>query len=382
MGRTLRRAQLVGGARWIDDQTVQVRLDLSARVVADAVMQLAGAYQRQTGIPPQKIAEATRAWSDRTLTATGLSTGVVSSSAVVVPVRPARTRVAGAEAGSAAESSADGAVGGETASGHDAGVAVDGGVVPPESIEAAKSEAAESLMAALSRAELPGGRSVRELVRLPGVRDALAVHVRARPLRERQRLSDGSVRVVVQLDAARVVEVVRSAAVAANEPWIPTDEATWSAWGRVLAGAVPAEVEGVLPAADFRDLLTRVSVDAPPGWVEQPLEAEGSSGGLATKLLTARQAEVTALRELREALQSLPVGESVSLGQLARRTPLYAGVVDRAMSRARVIRVDYFEDGSATVRVRTDPRLMWQDVLATHAAIRSLAGDDMAGRGR
>lgn len=372
MNRTLQRAQMVGGARVIDSETVQVRLDISGRVVADAIMQLAGAYQRQTGRSPQAIAEATRAWSDRTLTATGLSTGVVSSAGVVTPVRPPRSRAESLRPDVGLDSAA------ETAA---SGVLVDGGVVAPEALEAAQRAAAESVLAALSAATLPDGRSGRELTRLVRVRDAVTLHVTARTPRERQRLSDGSVRVSVPLDGARLAEVVRSAAVASNEPWVPTDEASWRAWSAVLQAVVPSEVEGVWSSAS-KDAVGVVVALEPPAWADGLLDAEGTAAGVGSKLQTARQAETAALRSLRSAVERLPLSPEVTLGEAARRSPMYAAVLERAMSRARVTRVEYFEDGSASVRVATDGRVLWQDVLSTDALLQRPGGRGDGAPGR
>ncbi|MFN4244201.1 MAG: hypothetical protein ACK4PI_13300 [Tepidisphaerales bacterium] len=368
MNRTLQRAQMVGGARVIDSETVQVRLDISGRVVADAIMQLAGAYQRQTGRSPQAIAEATRAWSDRTLTATGLSTGVVSSAGVVAPARPLRTRAESVGPEGGAETAAS-------------GVLVDGGVVAPEALEAAQRAAAESALAALSAATLPDGRSGRELTRLVRVRDAVTLHVMARTPRERQRLSDGSVRVTVPLDGARLVEVVRSAVLASNEPWVPTDEASWRAWSGVLQGVVPSEVEGVWSSAS-KDAARVVVALEPPAWADGVLDAEGTAAAAGSKLQTARQAESAALRSLRSVVERLPLSPEVTLGEAARRSPMYATVLERAMSRARVTRVEYFEDGSASVRVATDGRVLWQDVLSTNALLQRPGGRGDGAPGR
>lgn len=362
MMATLQRAQLVGGVRSLDANTAQVRLDITGRVVADALMQIAGAYQKQTPHSPRFIAESTRAWSDQTFTATGLSTGVVLGSSTYDP-RLVRRSVANAGHGS---------TGGT-------GIVVTGGVVAPQAVEAAKRSASGVLLTAISMVELPGGGSTRDLIRLPVVRDAVTAHVLARPMREVERRDDGEVRVVVTLEGGAVAEVVRSSAIASRDPGVPVEEATWTRWREAIASAVPGEVEGVfrLPTAGAggagRDRVA-FAADQPPAWVSETVEAEASASDRGSKLMTARAAESNAVRALSARVGGLRLAEDLSLAEAARREPRYAEVVDRAVARARVFRVEYFEDGSVTVRMTTDPRLIWQDVLGVRSVVESLGG--------
>src|SRR5687767_1294368 len=43
LGRVLRRAEQIGGTRWLDDQTCQVRMELPGAAVADVLVQIAEA---------------------------------------------------------------------------------------------------------------------------------------------------------------------------------------------------------------------------------------------------------------------------------------------------------------------------------------------------
>lgn len=356
---TLQRAQLVGGVRSLDANTAQVRLDITGRVVADALMQIAGAYQKQTPHSPRFIAESTRAWSDQTFTATGLSTGAVLGSSAYDPrlVRRSVPNTGPASTGGT-------------------GIVVTGGVVAPEAVEAAKRSAAGVLLTAISTVELPGGGSTRDLVRLPVVRDAVTAHVLARPMREVERRDNGEVRVVVTLEGGAVAEVVRSSAIASRDPGVPVEEATWSRWREAIASAVPGEVEGVfrLPATGAGRERVVFAADQPPAWVSETVEAEASASDGGSKLMTARAAESNAARVLSVRVGRLMLAEGLSLAEAARREPRYAEVVERAVARARVFRVEYFEDGSVTVQMTTDPRLIWRDVLAVRSVVESLGG--------
>src|SRR5690242_8271945 len=69
--KTLRRAQRVGGARWIDDQTCQVRLELGGDRVADALVEIAEKHADTSPIPADAIRQKLKSWDDRTFVATG-----------------------------------------------------------------------------------------------------------------------------------------------------------------------------------------------------------------------------------------------------------------------------------------------------------------------
>ena len=50
--KTLQRAQMIGGPRWLDDQTCQVRLEISGTRVAAALVQIANVNASKSPIAP------------------------------------------------------------------------------------------------------------------------------------------------------------------------------------------------------------------------------------------------------------------------------------------------------------------------------------------
>src|SRR2546426_328967 len=51
LARVLRHAQQIGGARWLDEKTCQVRLELSGDDVADLLVSIAQDKPRDVGLP-------------------------------------------------------------------------------------------------------------------------------------------------------------------------------------------------------------------------------------------------------------------------------------------------------------------------------------------
>ncbi|MGB7157811.1 MAG: hypothetical protein WBD40_07080, partial [Tepidisphaeraceae bacterium] len=71
---TLRRAEQIGGPRWVNE-TCQVRLEISGTRVASALVQIAAAKPEWSPIPPDVLAVKLKDWNKRTFSATGSSTG-------------------------------------------------------------------------------------------------------------------------------------------------------------------------------------------------------------------------------------------------------------------------------------------------------------------
>ena len=69
-------AQMIGGPRWLDDQTCQVRLEISGTRVAAALVQIANVNATKTPIAPDLLAGRLKEWDNRTFSATATSTGL------------------------------------------------------------------------------------------------------------------------------------------------------------------------------------------------------------------------------------------------------------------------------------------------------------------
>src|SRR4051794_12674419 len=53
LDKTLQRAQMIGGPRWIDDHTCQVRLEISGPRVANALVSIASTKPKKSPIAPE-----------------------------------------------------------------------------------------------------------------------------------------------------------------------------------------------------------------------------------------------------------------------------------------------------------------------------------------
>ena len=71
--QTLHRADQIGGPRWIDDQTCQVKLAIESERVRQALIKIAEESGRTSPLPPEAIEAKLRIWDGRMFTATGTS---------------------------------------------------------------------------------------------------------------------------------------------------------------------------------------------------------------------------------------------------------------------------------------------------------------------
>ncbi len=102
------------------------------------------------------------------------------------------------------------------------------------------------------------------------------------------------------------------------------------------------------------------------GWMSEPLQAEGSASNTAGKLRAAREAEQTAQQSLRKKILSLKIDESTTIEQAISTNPNLNKAVDRAITRAKVYQVDYNPDGSVVTRVTLDPNELMDELNGSH----------------
>ncbi len=105
-------------------------------------------------------------------------------------------------------------------------------------------------------------------------------------------------------------------------------------------------------------------VNRPPRWVYRQLDAQGTAVWAGSKLRTARQAENAANVRLRAQLESLPLDNSLTVGQLSHSDARAQNAIEHAMDRSQLYKVDYHEDGSVTAFVSLEPSNLWGEIAS------------------
>jgi hypothetical protein len=109
-------------------------------------------------------------------------------------------------------------------------------------------------------------------------------------------------------------------------------------------------------------LPTTVLPLAPPDWVDQQLQAQGSARGEGSRLKLARAAEAKAAADLRNQFLALHIDDHTTLGDAAKADAELDKAIDRSLLQAKTFHVDYLSDGSVNVRVSLDLQDAWDEL--------------------
>ncbi len=330
--KTLCRAQQIGGPRWLDDQTCQVRLEIEGTRVAQTLAQIAASNPRTSPVAADMLAARLQNWDQRTFTATGTSTGAKA----IDWARPPRDGDAWANVSDDARKQA---------------------------VVAAKANAISNVMESVKTISLGNDKTVAQQIERKEVRDAMEQWLAGRPVTQVEFREDRQVRLTLAAPGGELFEAFRASV---SKDALPQDEAgierirsefvsrvsSSSGRGTAIGGDQPKAPAIRLP-------------ETPPDWTNSQLDAEGESPASNTGLKAARGAEADAIAKLRAKIDTLVLTKGLTLGDAAKQDPNLAHALDRAASRARISKMDYQSDGSARVRVVIDLRYVWNEIRSS-----------------
>ncbi len=338
----LAAARPLGGPRWVDEQTCQVQVVVPGSAVADAV---AGLVPHRPGGRPDALSAELSKWRRTAFSATG------SSVAGGTAVEQARPRGSG---------------------GAWAGVGDDD---RRRTVAAAQADAVRRALDDLHRVADPlplgGGVRVGEVLARPAVAARVRAFLDAQPVTHIDFLDDRTVSLSVSVDPPGLARTVQRAVADDRPAASAATAADWTRFRRALerslvpavtgtAAVVPA---GLVPAGGAAVPVVALPLE-PPGWVGDRLDAEGTAPAAAgaDRLKQAGLAEAAAVARLREQLLALRVGPQATLADATRADSLLAAGVSRVLSDAHAYRVRYAADGSVTVRLSLDLRVVWDQL--------------------
>jgi hypothetical protein len=335
--RLLSQAQQIGGPRWVDDQTCQVRLELDGQAVSSALVQIALDTPQKSPLPAQVLAGRLTDWKNRSFSVTGMSTTFERATLA----RPPAGRRAWSDVSDEARANA---------------------------IALAKLDAASQLLQGVREVQLGPGLTVGDALRNKEVRSRMAEWLASRPITRVDYQPDLQVEVRVAASAAEAFDALVDALRASPDLNLPLDDLG-------LAGALAAfeqQFRDIAPigraTAGTEDTTRPSGAEAiviprqAPGWTRESLWADGLAGGAsagAARLRAQRSAQLNAVEELRAKIDALQLNDTLTVGEAARRNPRIADAVESALNRARVSKVVFRDDGSVFVRMTLDTRQLW-----------------------
>jgi hypothetical protein len=326
--QTLRRAQQIGGPRWLDPQTCQVRLEIGGPMVANALYNIA-AHDNRTPIAPDALQARLLSWNKRTFSATGTSTGAAAVEQALADK------------------------------------------VHRQAVCDARRDAVNQVLQSIRPIPLNKGKTVADALALPGVRDEIEKWLNDRPVTQVEfRDVQQQARVTLAVAGDELFDTFRAAVAKQADALGPMDEPSWSrvrdefiarvgpAAGRAMAMQNPPANAAAPPPVAIPS--------AAPDWVDRQLEASGvGGGGAGSRLKAARAAEADAADKLRAMIEPLVLSPGLTLRDAAQQDKQIALAIDRALIRGtRTTRVDYPPDGGAKVVVTLDLRDLWQEIAS------------------
>lgn len=334
LAETLQRAQRIGGPRWVDDQTCQVRLEIAGSRVAAALVQIAASNPDRTPVPANVLAVRLSDLNSRTFSATGSSTGA----AEIENVRPRD------------ESDAWSAVDDEARR---------------HAVASAKQDAVNKAIDSIAPIKLPGGRTAGEALSSPPARQRLTEWLAQRPVTEVEFRDDLHVALALATPPIEFYQALRSSVdtsvEAADTDWELVREEferrAGSSVGRASAASATTQANALQrPGPELPTI--------PPTWTNDQIDAIGIAPAGSSKLRAARAAENAAAEKLAAQLEALPLGDGTTIGDLARDNPAIRSAVARAIQRARPAKVDYQSEGGVEVHVMMNLRDLWEELRA------------------
>jgi len=343
--KVLQRAQQIGGARWIDDHTCQVELQISGPVVGAAIRRIAAANPRHAVLPPGEIARAVKEWEDRSFSATGAATSKLPVMKARGNPRIGLQRDPWWNVSQAARDQA---------------------------VAAAKADAARRSLSSVSPIALTEKSTVGDVLAVKDVGDGMQAWFIAQPAASVELTDDMEAVVELGGSPTETFQEFRGLARKQKEVAVPSDEGAWDKvqdefehrMSTPIGRAVVAVGNGEKGAGGAA-VTPKHQIVLParaPRWVAKRIEATAGGEARGSKLQAARVAELNAEKKLRVQIDDLDFGEGMSVGKAAKQDAAIEQAVGRALAHSRIGRAEYHADGSAEVAIYLDLADLWQEL--------------------
>jgi hypothetical protein len=328
--KTVDSAQPVGGPRWADDQTCQVRVDLPGQSVTDLMSKVQKDHPADFPVKADDVKKRAA-----TLAKTRFSSvGTAANSDAVAQARP---------------------TGGDWADVTD--------VERRRAFAEAHDKAVSQVLDALGPIQLNPGQTIADAMKKPAVRDRLTTWLKHQPITRLESKQDLQAAVTIFVTGKSLAAVVKSA-VRDAEPDLKG--ADWAAVQKAVE-AIPSSTTGTATAVATAPAASNLTAAGtlPPQPTEilsDLIETEATADRGSGRLLTRHTAEAAAVAKLRARFMALHISPGKTLADAAAADPSLNKAIDRAMLRARAYSVDEHTDGSVTVKVQIDPQAAWDDL--------------------
>jgi len=317
--QTVSAARQVGGVRWIDDGTCQVRVEVAAVDIGQLLLDTALAAPNKSPLSYDLLEQRAAQWAKRSFSATAGS---------LAPDRAVLIAAPNDRGGWSAIQDAQ----------------------RRAMIDAARANAGARLADTFFTTSSDDETARAKLVTWASSQPVTAVQFR----------DDRAVDVTIAYSAAELAQAVRDA----SPGFQPAElDHRLEAAPPTVTGS--SRIETVAPARQV------VVIPAqPPGWVNDLLDVTADAPFKSSALKTARRADDAAQQQLRGLIESLVFEPSATIGERAKDNPAIAAAVERALSASKVAKVEYRADGSVAVRLVLPGKTVWSELAGVAPARR------------
>jgi hypothetical protein len=331
----LSQSQPVGGPRWLDDQTCQVRIEVEGDKIADWLIAQAKSHPQNSPIDPAALDTMLSDLRTHRFEATSTS----AASETVNTLAPASS------ASSWQNISAD---------------------QRRQVLLAARQNAAEHALEILGPIEVAEGRTVAEaMTSKPALREQLLGYLRTAPITSVDFQDDLQVHVQLGPSRQELAQTIYTGAIGKTSADLDADdfrgiqalhERITQRLGEVAGSASASSLEntaaGTVPAS-------LIPAD-PPAWVDHQIDVSGRGFVPGSQLRSAHAAEHDAILNLRTRLGALHLDDSHTVLDAAARDPHVADAINQTLEQARPYKSEFNSDGSVTIHEILDLHDFWQ----------------------
>lgn len=328
------KAEQIGGARWLDDQTVEVRMELSGDAVEAVLQTIAEQHTNLLPMPLHQVREELkRDVAHHIFAATGASTAGRAADRL----RPDLAQTAWRNVSDADRRGA---------------------------IDAARGNAIQRVMDSLREVEWDYGKKrLANVISTRAASTELGEWLASRPITRIEFRDDLEVRISLAASFRDLWPVLKG--MVAQSPLAPKDAKEWEALHRQAERRVQPAVGAAVVRGAPAPVVTIALPANPPAWSLESLAADAAARPVDnSKLKTARVAEAAAVQSLSSQINGLPLFRNLTVGAAASKDVHIAAAISRALEQARIARVEYDTPAPGAVRVQMtlDLQILWREL--------------------
>ena len=333
LNKALAGARQVGGPRWLDPQTAQVRLELKGTSIADALEKLAREHPGAISIGPDVVHERVGRWKRRSFSAIGTGTSPGSAARL----RPDPSQVSWQQVSDQSRQRA---------------------------IEAARQDAVGRVIESLKPLSWNDRRTLADALNNGEVADTVRGWLNTRPVIAVEFRDNLEVRLTLAASPDDLWPVLKGAMERGKSVPKPKASADW----QHLHQQVDARMANACgSAAAMAVITTRPVIAIPtiaPAWRRLTLDGQGQAESPAGLLRAARSAKAAALAQIRTQINALPLTAHLTLGDASHQDPRIDQAITRALDHAQISKIEYDTPGRgwATAHLNLDLDELWREL--------------------